>query len=156
MQNPSRIVASFPDYAGAQHAVDELADDRFPVGGLAIVGANLQSFEQVTGRRGFTRAAAEGLMTGALVGAAVGWLFGLFSIVQPLVSAVVLALWGVLVGGVIGLVLGLIGHALRGGRRDFASVSTVRAERYDVLAVAEIADEAERAIGALSPTSTRS
>lgn len=155
MQNSSRVVASFPDYAGAQYAVDALADRDFPVTGLAIVGANLQSFEQVTGKRGYGRAAAEGFASGALIGALIGWLFGLFSFVDPLVSALFLAVWGVVIGGLIGLVLGLIGHAMTGGRRDFSSVSTVRAERYDVLAVAEIADEAQRAITELKPAPAR-
>lgn len=155
MQKPSRVVASFPDYAGAQYAVDALADRRFPVDGLAIVGANLQSFEQVTGRRGYGRAALEGATSGALVGVLLGWLLGLFSIVTPLVSALVLGFWGAVIGAVVGLLVGLAGHAITGGRRDFSSISSVRAERYDVLAAAEIADEAERAIAALEPAPVR-
>ncbi|GAA3223797.1 hypothetical protein GCM10017691_11170 [Pseudonocardia petroleophila] len=153
MQNPSKIVASYPDYADAQRVVDALADQHFPVGGLAIVGANLQSFEQITGRRGLARAAASGLTSGALTGALIGWLLGLFNIAQPLVSSLVMALFGVVVGGVIGLVLGLVAHLASGGRRDFSSISSVRAERYDVLAVTEIADEAELAIRELKPAS---
>lgn len=151
MQNPSKVIASYPDYAAAQHAVDALADQRFPVGGLAIVGANLQSFEQITGRRGYGRAAAEGFTSGALTGALIGWLLGIFNIAQPLVSALVMALFGLVVGGAIGLVFGLLGHLVSGGRRDFSSISSVRAERYDVLAVAEIADEAEFAIREVKP-----
>lgn len=146
-----QIVASYPDYAGAQWAVDALADRDFAVDRLAIVGANLQSFEQVTGRRGHLRAAAEGAATGAVIGLLVGWLLGLFSLVEPLVSALLLGAWGLLIGAVLGAVLGAIGHALTGGRRDFSSVSTVRAERYDVLATAEVADEARRALDALGP-----
>jgi hypothetical protein len=80
------VVASYPDYAGAQYAVDALSDQRFPVERLAIVGAGLQSFEQVTGRKGYGKAAAQGLVTGAVVGAALGWLLGLFTVVQPLVG----------------------------------------------------------------------
>lgn len=146
MPTPTRAIASYPTYADAQHAVDTLADQRFPVSGLAIVGANLQSFERITGRRGFGRAAAEGAGSGALVGAVVGWLLGVFSLVQPLASGVVLALIGLLVGAVIGALVGFLAHALSRGRRDFSSVSTVRAEHYDVLALSEIADEAEAAI----------
>lgn len=156
MQNPSRVVASYPDYADAQYAVDALADRKFPVDGLAIVGANLQSFEQVTGRRGYGRAALDGLTNGALVGVLIGWLFGLFNIVAPLVSALVLGLWGALIGAVVGVVVGLIGHAITGGRRDFSSISSVRAERYDVLAASGIADDAERAIAELKPAHARS
>jgi hypothetical protein len=60
---------------------------------------------------------------------------------------------GLLIGAVIGAVIGLIAHALSGGRRDFSSVSTVRAERYDVLAEADVAAEMERAIAELGPLS---
>lgn len=127
-----------------------------PVDRLAIVGAGLQSFEQITGRRGYGKVAAEGLLTGAVVGAAVGWLLGLFTVAQPLVSAIVLAIWGVVVGGVIGIVLGPIGHALSGGRRDFSSVSTVRAQRYDVLAEADVAQEAQQALAGIDPPTARS
>lgn len=146
VQNPSKVIASYPDYADAQQAVDALADQRFPVGGLAIVGANLSSYEQITGRRGYARAAVEGFTSGALTGALVGWLLGIFNIAQPLVSALAMALFGIVLGGVLGVVLGLLAHLVSGGRRDFSSISSVRAERYDVLAVAEIADEAEFAI----------
>lgn len=151
MNSTRVVIASYSDYEGAQYAVDALSDRRFPVDRLAIVGAGLQSFEQITGRRGYLKAAAGGLATGAVVGAAVGWLLGLFTVVQPLVSAIVLAIWGVIVGGVIGMVLGLIGHALSRGRRDFSSVSTVRAERYDVLADADVADEAKGALVDIDP-----
>lgn len=146
------VVASYPEYAGAQYAVDALSDQRFPVNRLAIVGAGLESFEQVTGRKGYGKAAAGGFATGALIGATVGWLLGLFTVVQPLlVSAIVLALWGVIIGGVIGIALGLIGHAMSRGRRDFSSVSTVRAQRYDVLADVDVADEARRVLARTDP-----
>lgn len=151
MQNPSKVVASYADYADAQRVVDALADQHFPVGGLAIVGANLQSYEQITGRRGFARAAASGFTSGALTGALIGWLLGIFNIAQPLVSALVMALFGLVVGGIVGLVFGLLAHLATGGRRDFSSISSVRAERYDVLAVTEIADEAEFAIREVKP-----
>jgi hypothetical protein len=150
---PTRVIASFPDYLQAQYAVDALADRRLPVERLAIVGAGLQSYEQITGRKGYGRATVQGLGSGAVVGALLGWLFGLFSLIEPLVSAIVLAVWGLLIGAVIGAVIGLIAHALSGGRRDFSSVSTVRAERYDVLAEADVAAEMERAIAELDPLS---
>jgi hypothetical protein len=46
---------------------------------------------------------------------------------------------GVVIGGVIGANVGLVGHALTGGRRDFSSSKTLRAERYDLVADAEVA-----------------
>jgi hypothetical protein len=146
-----RVIATFPDYAQAQHAVDKLSDRRFAVDRLAIVGTGLQSYEQITGRKGYGRAALGGLLNGALVGALAGWLLGLFSLVQPLVSAAILALWGIVIGGMIGLVIGLGGHALNRGRRDFSSVSAMRAEHYEVHAAEEVADEAERILAEVGP-----
>lgn len=146
-----QTIASYPDYARAQWAVDALADRDFAVDRLAIVGANLQSFEQVTGKRGYLRAAAEGATSGALIGLLIGWLLGLFSLVEPVVSALLLGVWGLVIGAVLGAVVGAVGHALTGGRRDFSSISTVRAERYDVLATADVAEEARRALDALEP-----
>lgn len=151
MDNSQRVIASFPDYAQAQLVVDALADRRFPVERLAIVGAGLQSYEKITGRKGYGKASVQGLLSGAVIGALIGWLMGLFSLVEPLVAAIVLAGWGIVIGGVIGVVIGLISHAMTGGQRDFSSIGTVRAERYDVLADAEVADEAQRS----SPTSVR-
>jgi hypothetical protein len=43
-------------------------------------------------------------------------------------------------GGLLGLLL----HAMTGGRRDFASVSGMRASRYDLQVDDEVADEAAR------------
>lgn len=126
--------------------MDALSDRGFPVERLAIVGANLQSVEQITGRRGYSRAAAAGFGSGAVIGLFVGWLLGLFSLAAPLMAALVLGLWGLVIGAVIGAVVGLIGHGLSGGRRDFSSISTIRAERYDVLADVEVAEEARSMI----------
>jgi hypothetical protein len=152
MNPTTRVIASFPDYADAQRAVDGLADHHFAVDRLAIVGAGLQSFEQVTGRRGYGRAATEGLLSGAVIGAVIGWLLGLFSLVEPLVSALLLGLWGLVLGAVLGAALGAIGHATTRGERDFSSVSTVRAERYDLVCDAEVADDAQRVLASLEPT----
>lgn len=152
MSASKQTIASFPDYAQAQYVVDALADRRFPVERLAIVGAGLQSYEQITGRVGYGKAAAQGLVSGALIGALIGWLLGIFSLVEPLVAAVVLALWGVVIGGVIGIVVGLISHAMTGGRRDFSSIGTMRAERYEVQAEAEVAEDAQRAIAEIGAT----
>ncbi len=141
-------IASFREYAEAQAAVDALADQRFPVERLAIVGQGLRTVEQVTGRKGLGRAAVDGAASGALTGAFLGFVFGLFSLVEPLVSGLALALWGVLIGAVLGAVLGLLSHAATGGQRDFSSVRGVSVERYDLLADPEVADEARRLLAA--------
>ena len=146
MTEPIHVVASYEDYADAQRAVDSLAGRRFPVRHLAVVGVGLQSYEQVTGPRGYAQAAASGGASGATVGFLVAWLMGLFTRVEPLVSAAGLGLWGLAVGAVAGASMGLVRHAITGGRRrrDFSSTSTLRAERYDLVADADFAVQARR------------
>lgn len=48
LQRPVSI-AVYNSYQDAQHAVDYLADQRFPVQNLSIVGTDLKSFERITG-----------------------------------------------------------------------------------------------------------
>jgi hypothetical protein len=144
MTGPNHVVASFDDYVDAERAVDSLADRRFPVRHLAVVGVGLQSYEQFTGPRRYRRAATKGGTSGAAVGFLVGWLLGLFTRVEPLASAAGISLWGLVIGAVTGASIGLVRHAMTGGRRDFSSTSTLRAERYDLVAEAEFAVQARR------------
>lgn len=148
---PTRTIGSYPAYRDAQYVVDGLSDRHFPVERLAIVGAGLESYEKITGRKRYGGAAVEGLAVGAAVGAALGWLFGLLSLVIPVSGTIVLTLAGLVIGAVIGAALGVLGHALTRGRRDFSSVSTVRAQRYNVIADADVAVEAERMLADLAP-----
>jgi hypothetical protein len=143
-EQPRRVVASYSSYRDAERAVDFLSDRRFPVQRVAIVGRDLQTVEQVTGRMGYGWAALNGAAQGALLGLLFGWLFGLFNWVDPVVTSLTLALYGLLWGAVVGALLGLVLHALSGGRRDFASVGGVRATRYDVMVDEEVADDASR------------
>lgn len=145
---PRRAVASFSTYREAEQAVDRLADNKFPVERTAIVGRNLQMIEQVTGRMDWGRAALRGAATGAIVGFLVGWLFGIFDWADPIVSAFWLAIDGLWFGALVGALMGLVLYALTRGRRDFASVATMQAERYDVLVDEPVADEAARLLGA--------
>ena len=55
-----RTIASYANYAGAESAVDWLADQGFPVERGAIVGLGLRSVEQVEGRMTARRAALVG------------------------------------------------------------------------------------------------
>jgi hypothetical protein len=143
-EQPRRVVASYSSYRDAERAVDFLSDRRFPVQRVAIVGRDLQTVEQVTGRMGYGRAALNGAAQGALLGLLFGWLFGLFNWVDPVVTSLTLALYGLLWGAVVGALLGLLLHALSGGHRDFASVGGVRANRYELMVDDEVADDAAR------------
>ncbi|GIH90456.1 general stress protein [Planobispora siamensis] len=139
------LVGSYDDYAAAERAVDYLSDKRFPVERLAIVGRGLNGVEQVTGRltpgRAALQSALQSALSGAVAGALFGWLFGVFGWIDPLVSGLLLALYGAVLGALVGGLLGLAGHALTGGRRDFSPVAGVRADSYDVLADAGVAEQ---------------
>ena len=152
-----RTVASYSSYAEAERAVDYLSDRKFPVERTAIVGRDLEYVERVTGRMGYGGAALRGALTGALVGFLVGWLFGLFDWFDPIVSAFWLALDGLWFGAIVGALFGLLTHAMLRGRRDFASVAGMRANRYDLLVDDEVADEAAGLLTEIEqPAATRS
>jgi hypothetical protein len=60
------------------------------------------------------------------------------------VSALLLALYGLLIGAVIGALIALIVYAMQGGRRDFASVTFMRPQRFELVVDDEVADQAAR------------
>ncbi|MDX6535313.1 MAG: hypothetical protein QOJ13_569 [Gaiellales bacterium] len=149
-----RAIASFTTYRDAERAVDHLADSGFPVERVSIVARGLELVEQVTGRMGWGRAALNGALTGAIVGALIGWLFGVFDWFNPVVSAFWLAVDGLWFGALVGAGLGLLTYAASsGGRRDFTSVSGLKADRYDILVDDEVADEAAKLLSTLSSPS---
>jgi len=142
-----RAVASYATYAEAERAVDHLADQKFPVERVSIVARDLKLVEQVTGRRGYLEAALQGLTSGALIGFLIGWLFGVFNWFEPVTSAFWLAIDGLWFGALLGALFGLLLHALSRGRRDFDSVASLSADRYEVLVDDEVAPEAARLLG---------
>jgi hypothetical protein len=145
VREPRRVVvASYDSYPEAQRAVDYLSDERFPVERVAIVAEDLRLVEQVTGRRGYGKAALQGAGSGALIGLIFGFFLGLFNVVDPLVSAFFLGIVWLIYGAIIGLIVGLIGHAVSGGQRDFSSIGGIQAGRYNVMADEEVADEASQ------------
>jgi hypothetical protein len=85
-------VASFDRYEEAELAVDRLSDRGFPVERVAIIGQDLQTVEQVTGKMTYPRAAWNGALSGAVPGVLIGWIFGLFNWVHPLITSLLLAL----------------------------------------------------------------
>src|SRR3712207_9523155 len=94
-----RMVASYGSYADAQGAVDRLADGGFPVERISIVAEGLRFEERITGRKGYGRAAMEGLGAGGGPGAPIGFLFGLFRLIDPLRSGRLLSALGVVFCG---------------------------------------------------------
>ncbi|WP_395104032.1 general stress protein [Actinomadura sp. SCN-SB] len=134
------VVGSYDDYASAQRAVDFLSDEGFPVERTAIIGSDLKMVETVLGRLTTPRAAMAGAGSGAWFGLLVGLLLTLFTIERG--AAVPLFLGAIVIGAVFGAVFGFIAHALTRGRRDFTSRSQIVASTYDVVADAEVAEDA--------------
>lgn len=135
---PTVSVASYPDYASAQRAVDYLSDNKFPVERTSIVGTDLRLVENVLGRLTVGRAALAGAASGAWFGLFIGLLLGIFSNVNWF--GVIIAT--LLIGAVWGAIFGAIAQAATGGRRDFSSRSSLQAAQYAVIAEAEVAEEA--------------
>jgi Flp pilus assembly protein TadB len=134
-------LGTFPTYAEAQRLVDQLSDGGFAVESLTIVGRDLRSVEQVTGRLTTARAAGLGAAAGAWWGLFVGFLLALFS-----VSVLGPLLLGLVIGAVFGAVFGALGHAALRGQRDFTSVQGLVADRYEVLVEEGEAAEARRLV----------
>jgi Heat induced stress protein YflT domain len=143
---PRVTLASYPDYASAQRAVDFLSDNKFPVEHTAIVGTNLSLVENVIGRMTTSRAAASGAAAGAWFGLFIGLLFALFANANWL--AVVLT--GVIIGAIWGAIFGAIAHAATRGSRDFSSQSSLQAQEYAVNVTADRADAARQLLGRLN------
>jgi hypothetical protein len=146
MATATIAVATYADYPSAQRAVDYLSDNKFPVERTAIVGTDLRLVESVLGRLTTGRAALAGAASGAWFGLFIGLLFGIFSnsnwLAVLLVCIVVGAIWGA--------IFGAIAHATTGGRRDFASRSSLQAGQYAVIADAEVADQARQLLTRLN------
>jgi hypothetical protein len=123
-------VGSFDSYAEAQKAVDYLADAKFAVQNLAIVGTDLRSVERVTGRRNWGTVLLAGVQSGLSTGLMVALLLWFLQPGSDLISLLPFALG---VGVLIGVVFGVIGYLMARGRRDFTSITQTVATRYELL-----------------------
>jgi hypothetical protein len=142
-----RLVASFDTYAAAQTLVDRMSDDGFPVEHVRIVGDGLRTVEQITGRMTKGKAALAGMASGAWIGALIGLLFLLFA-VGPIWLWIWVLLIPVVMGAAWGATFGFAAHWSTRGLRDFSSVHSLVARRYDLYVAAE---HAERAAPYLQP-----
>jgi hypothetical protein len=140
-------VGSYDSYAGAQHAVDYLADNKFPVENVTIVGVEPMLVERVAARLTWGRVLAGGAASGAWFGLFVGMLLSLFTAGG--------GLGPILVGLASGIVFGVAFAAMRyratHGRRDFISHSQLVARRYDVLCKPRAAELARTLLMSLKP-----
>ena len=138
---PKTTVATYGDYPAAERAVDHLSDQGFPVERAAIVGTGLKTVEQIAGRMTTGRAALVGASQGAMIGLLFGLLFGLFFNGPDFLGVV---LYGLVAGVIFGATFGAVGQAMQGGRRDFASVRSMQAEKYEVQVDHEVSARAKQ------------
>jgi hypothetical protein len=125
---PLLTVGSYDD---AVAAVDALSEARFPVQHVTIVGRDVRSVEDVTGRWGPARTIASATLTGALFGLFFGLLFDWWGALDSSVDWGWLAFYGFVYGALAGMLVSLLFACA--GQRDFSSVRKLEAEHYDVI-----------------------
>jgi heat induced stress protein YflT len=132
-------VGIYQTYADAQKAVDYLADQKFEVQNLAIVGTDLKSVERVLGRRNWGTVIAQGVQSGVSTGLLVGLVMLIFT--KP-GSILILLLVTLAIGIALGVGFNAAAYAMTGGRRDFTSVTQTVATKYEVLCEHKVAAQA--------------
>ena len=132
-------VGIYNTYADAQKAVDYLADEKFPVQNLAIVGTELKSVERVLGRRNWGTVIGQGVQSGVSTGLLVGLVMLIFA--RP-TSVLALLLVALAIGIGLGIAFSAAAYAMTRGRRDFTSVTQTVATKYEVLCEHKMAAQA--------------
>ena len=128
-------VASYETYAQARAGVDFLSDAGFDVSAITIVGSDLHLVERVKGRLTIARASLSGASSGGLWGALGGMLMSAGQNAGGTGSWVA---GGIVVGALVGMALSALSFIIRGRSRDLVSSQQVVAQRYAVLASADI------------------
>jgi hypothetical protein len=136
----------YEKYEQAQHAVDFLSDNEFPVQNCLIVGTDLKQVERVTGRLTNGKVAAGGLLSGLWMGLFVGLVVSLFG--KGGTFAIIVST--MLFGAVFGLVWAMAGYLATRGQRDFTSVTRVVATRYEVLVEHKYAEQGRQILATMT------
>lgn len=139
-------VGVYDSYAQAQAAVDFLADAKFAVQNIAIVGTDLKSVERVTGRRNWGTVLLRGLQSGLSTGLMVTFILWFL---QPQANPFVLLPGALLIGIVIGVAFSALGYAASRGKRDFNSISQTVAARYELLCEHKVAGQARELLATM-------
>ena len=143
LDNP-RSVAIYDTYEDAQQAIDYLADHKFAVQKLMIVGTDLKSIERVTGALTWGKVLMSGALSGVMWGMMLSVLLWIFLPGRSLVAVVG---YGLVAGIFYGMLAQAVQYGFMRGRRDFASQTTVIATHYEILGEAEVFQEARRLLG---------
>jgi hypothetical protein len=132
-------VGIYNSYADAQKAVDYLADEKFEVQNLAIVGTDLKSVERVLGRRNWGTVITQGMQSGVSTGLLVALVMLIFA--QPGSFLLLLAV-SLAIGVALGIGFSAAGYAMSRGKRDFTSITQTVATKYEVLCEHKVAAQA--------------
>ncbi len=132
-------VGIYNTYAEAQKAVDYLADEKFEVQNLAIVGTELKSVERVLGRRSWGTVIQQGVLSGISTGLLVALVMLIFT--RP-ASFLALILVSLAIGIVLGIAFAAAAYAMSRGQRDFTSITQTVATKYEVLCEHKLAAQA--------------
>ncbi len=142
-------IGSYTSYLDAQKAVDYLADEKFPVRHVSIVGNDLKIVERVTGKLSYPRVALTGAMTGAWFGLFIGVMLSFFNSGSNGGVPYLNVFTSVLLGAALWMLFAIIGYAAQRGKRDFTSTNQVLATSYDVIVTADVAMDARRLLAQL-------
>ena len=132
-------VGIYNSYADAQKAVDFLADEKFEVQNLAIVGTDLKSVERVLGRRNWGTVINQGVMSGISTGLLVALVMLIFA--QPGSFLLLLGV-SLAIGVALGVGFSAAAYAMSRGKRDFTSITQTVATKYEVLCEHKVAAQA--------------
>ncbi|MFC4140370.1 MULTISPECIES: general stress protein [unclassified Microbacterium] len=138
------LVSSVPDYENAQKTVSKLIAGEVPARDIAIVGMGVRTIERVTGRLGYAMAARSGAVNGVLIGLFLSaiMLFG-----NP-DAPITLFLGFIFIGVALGMIMSLITFTIVRRRRDFASVTQLAADHYEVRVQPASLAKARQIVGA--------
>lgn len=139
------------EYEAAQKVVSKLIAGEVPAKEISIVGTGVRTVERVTGRLGFGSAARSGAVNGALFGMFFGAILLLTTPEAPIqIFAAIL-----FIGVAVGMLMSLITFTLVRRRRDFASVTNIVADSYEVKVLPTSFAKARRVLGTERPAPAR-
>ena len=145
------MVASSREYEAAQQTVSKLIAGEVPARDIVIVGQGVRTIERVTGRLGYAAAARSGAINGVLI----GLLLSAIMLIGTPDAPISLFLGFVFIGVALGMIMSLVTYAIVRRRRDFASVTQMAADHYEVRVQAGSLAKARQVIGAVRPATTQ-
>ncbi len=136
-------VASVREYEAAQKTVSKLIAAEVPARDIAIVGQGVRTIERITGRLGYAAAARSGAVNGVLI----GLLLSAILVIGNPDAPIQLFVGFVFIGVALGMILSLVTYAIVRRRRDFASVTQLAADHYEVTVLPASLAKAREALG---------